>query len=811
MHIKNILGATAIVLALSSSHVAVGQGLHRPPMMSEQLYAVRNNELPKPGELWGKALIEAQIPGYTPHEDSSYSQTCNYSNALATLRKIRERPANRAAYQSLWAQNQDRVFSACDARTRDPVAPVRPKGKDLPQRAQSDYLYQLGSWNFYQGKYEEALSSYVQVGKMRAAPQRANASYMVVRSLAYLKKFEQAYAEIGRILEDRTLTEVHAIAGNYRFVIMSNSNYLRESGSNSVSPALALQHLRWLHGLIRIDPEKTADTPQAIADYKDAKEQLAMYFPVYEKESRAVDWWLADVPQAVAMDSPRMSAVKALAPELKLIDWMQASWAYNVFDQDWLWSLHDQENPYWKQNARIVSHAWGRWRTEHDGVWLDIAIRRVHPREALAADILATVTPWLDKPWNIKALERETPEHRAWLYTIWENAIRINLGAGNVQKAIDLVAAQPEANLLLSQRDNTFFPRIYYSSNSYEKMLRWLSYTGDTGQARSALAAVQKIYPHGFRKWSSLLATSAAQANSAGMLVRETYGYSWAEGASNDPSVWEAMVDDLPQSALYDMALNTNIELRYRALMARAILTRALLLGAENTVVDKYAALAAKLNPYLREQILAALAKHNKGDYVSFLLKMPRFRPMAFLDYSTAIDSRTGDMQKESLAFDAIDRFNHNDNNWWCRFDADFVKERVWKRARITPVVGELFGSEAARAEFEPYLEKQRIFLSLHPYRDLVDSVEVEALERIPAGPKFLSETVIARELSAGADSGPDERNARAADLHRAVRTTRYGCKRDGTHEEYSRDAFKLLQSRYADTPWAKATPYWFK
>lgn len=811
MYIKNIVSAGAIFMALSISYDAWGLGLARPPMMSEQLYAVGDHELPPPGKLWGKALLEANIPGYLPHEDSSYSPNCNYGNALATLRKIRERPADRITYQAIWAQNQDKVFSACDARAANPVVPGEPTGKGLPARARSDYLYQLGSWNFYQGKYEEALSSYLQVEKIRAAPQRPNASYMVVRSLAHLKRFEQAYAKIGKILEDRSLQEVHAIAGNYRFVIMSNSNSLRGYGDSPISTELALQHLRWLHGLIRIDPEKTADTPQAISDYKDAKEQLAMYFPRYKKESREVDWWLTDLPQDALRDSPRMSAVKVLAPELKLIDWMQSSWAYNVFDQDWLWALHDPENPYWKQNARIVSHAWGRWRTEHDGVWLDIAIRRVHPREALAGDILAAVQPWLEKPWDIKALERETPEYRAWLYTIWEHAIRINLGAGNVQHAIDLIARQPEAHWLRGQRDNTFFSPFSQSSSSYEKVFRWLIYTGDIRQARSALTAIQKYYPRGFRKWSSLLATNVAEAGAAGLPTQDIYGVSWMEGASNDPSIWQAMVDDLPTLALYEMALNPNIELGYRALISRTVLSRALLLGSENAVLDKYAALAARLNPYLREQILSAVARHDKDGYISFLLRMPRFRPMVFLEYATAVNSKTGDMQKDSLDVEAIDRLNHNDNNWWCSFDSDFIKERVWKSARITPVVGALFGSEKVLPESEPYLEKQRIFLSQHPYRSLVDLGEMETLEAIPSGPQYLSEAVIAREHSAGVGSGQEEQNARAADLHRSVRTTRYGCNRDGTHEVYSRAAFKLLQSRYADTPWAKATPFWFK
>ncbi len=800
----------AIVVSTSATLCVMASGgeLVRPPMMSEGLYALRSGESPKLDNLWSRALLELNIPGYVPRADDTYSQRCNYGNGLSTLRKIRAERGNGASYQSVWAQNQDRVFSACDKRSANPVAPIRPEDKNLPSRAQSDFLYQLGSWNFYQGKYEAALPIYIQIAKMRLAPQRPNAAYMVVRTLANLKQSDEAYAKIGGILADHSLQEVHAIAGNYRFVIMSNSNYLGGFDGSAISPELALQHLRWLHGLVRIDPEKTADTPQAVADYNDAKEQLAMYFPIYDKDSRAVDWWLMEPLPEMPIDTPRMNAVKTLAPELKLIDWMQASWAYNIFNADWLWALHDPGNVYWNQNRRIVAHAWGRWRTEHDGVWLDIAIRRVHPQDPLASDILAAAQPWLVQPWDVKALEQETPEYRAWLCSIWENAIRINLGAGSPQAAVDLIASQPNAKSILDYGDRTFFSSSAPTARGLENTLRWLFYTGDIDHARLALAAIGKHYPRGFRKWRSLLATTLPQANAAGLRPIDSFGGN--DAIANDASIWQAMVDDLSSDALGDLASDTGIAQPYRALISRSLLTRALLLDAGANTVDKYAALAAKLNPYLREQILTSLAGHDRSSYVTFLLKMPRFRPMPLLDYATGINGETGDLKKEALAIDAIDRFNHNDNNWWCGFDSRSAQERVFSLAKVTPRAGTLFNSRTLEAEFSPYLEKQQEFLATHPYRALVNAKEVVALEAISSGPRYLSESVIARERGGLAAEELNARNGRAADLHRAVRTTRYGCNRNGTHEDYSQEAFKLLHSRYDDTPWAKATPYWF-
>jgi hypothetical protein len=53
-------------------------------------------------------------------------------------------------------------------------------------------------------------------------------------------------------------------------------------------------------------------------------------------------------------------------------------------------------------------------------------------------------------------------------------------------------------------------------------------------------------------------------------------------------------------------------------------------------------------------------------------------------------------------------------------------------------------------------------------------------------------------------------KNKSAKALHYAVRTTRYGCERNGSHGDYSQKSFEILHNSYGDTVWAKATPYWF-
>jgi len=452
----------------------------------------------------------------------------------------------------------------------------------------------------------------------------------------------------------------------------------------------------------------------------------------------------------------------------------------------------------------------GPWRTQHNGTWLDIAIRRVHPMDPLATDILKDAHIWLNSPWDSK-LDSETPEFRSWLFTLWENSIRINLGQGKVQEAINLIIGQPNISQFnfsnFNSDDRVFFPPHSKAVYSFENMLRWLAYTGDIPHARIALDAIIKIHPRGFYKWRSLLATDFWEASTPG-----TYNKieSWEDGLSNDATVWRAMVDEIPTESLYYLATNPDLTLGNRALISRAILTRALILNLNEDEIDRYAALAAKLNPNLREEILSSTSRHDKSDYVTFLLKLPRFRLSPNLDYAVEVDNAVANPKTPTIAPDAIDAYNHNDNNWWCKYNSENIWNKVLRRAIITPTSSKLFSSPELPVEFSPYIEIQKVFLSNHPYHSILDTKEITELEKVSSGPQFLSEYVIKNELAKPIASTPEEINLRASDLYRAVRTTRYGCNQNGPHGQYSKKAFELIHSRYEDTPWAKATPYWF-
>jgi hypothetical protein len=782
--------------------------------MSESLYADKfYTKPPSDALVWSKVLLDLKVPDFTPRVDShSEWRNCNYKSALATLGEIQAQLGKESPYLKIWAANQDRVLMACEGQAGPDKPPIRPPGKLRPRWAHGDFLYQLGSWNFYRRDYKAALLNYQQAEKLIGTPQRANAAFMVVRTLAYLNRAEDAYHKIGKILSDSSLQAIHDSARNYRFVIMSNSR----SFELDLTPELAMEHLNWLQKIVQLDIMKTQRSDRAFADQKDAFEQLNLYFPLYEPDSKAVNWWLTDVNPK----GPRMQAVKTLAPKIPLIGWMQAKWAYNVFDYDWLWALHAKDNPYWAQNRHIVIHALEKWKSKKDGGWLQIAIRRVHPQDTLAQEILSAAEPFLDRPWKM-----ETPEYRLWLFDLWANAIRIRLGRGETDKVGALVSEHFDyyGNGLLSfseSRDYSYYRNDF--KETLDKSLRWMVYTGQFEQARSFLDIIQKQFKNEFYQWRSLLATNLDEALSVAIAHNTYFSYDYR----NRELVWQEMLNMLPSRALYSIANDERIKQVNRALIARTLLTRAILLDYDNDLLDRYAALAGKLNPAIREQLLESVHGHNRDKYIGSLLKMPRFRPAVYLEYAKDMEPRR---EEKGPAIDAIDRYNHNDNNWWCRFDDEMFEKRIFNAMKIVPVdndllslkaigketdrtIGEDEGTDQAISdELKPYLNNQRKLLAQHPYSTLIDSKEIEALKNIPSGPQYLSEAVIKRELESAPAASSDEQNERAGNLHRAVRTTRYGCDRDGSHGEYSRKAFILLHKHYENTPWAKATPYWFK
>lgn len=764
------------------------------PREDRSLYDNRRN-LRDAEKLWHVILRGMSINNVLPEVDGyrRYRRTnCHFETALSTLDTIRLHDPDNKAYQKLWAANQNRVFSACSQAKVPVVTPIKPEGDNLPLRANSDFNYQLASWFFYSGKYEQALAHYQKVDQNIDAPIRPLAAYMSVRTLAYTGSEDLAYAKIQEILDDPSLKSVHEIAANYRFVMMYYGGH---------SDALTQTHFEWLLSVVRKNPVIEDDLSQGIGNYFDAMDHLDRYFPLFDLDSGRVDWWLGEKTPV----NSRMKAVKLLSKSDELVDWKQAYWAYNAFDQDWLWALHSKEADYWGQNKTIVDHAWTRWLAGDGLEWLEIAISRVHPDDPLSIEVLKASAGYIDQDWR-----SETYEYRRWLNNIWTHSLRLNLGHKTFPVTLDLIRDHLDFTDLMPEPKYRSYRDANYKTQ-IEMILRWLVYTGEKEQAREILSTALELYPDDyyrpsrFQNWRILLADNWAEVLSIG---KASYRHSRSSYAN---PIWENILNALPSEELYSIMEDGEMNPDMRKAISLSILTRSIVLE-DNETIDKYALFAAENNLTIRAQILDAVSGHDRDSYIDLLLRTPRMRPVPFY-YGYNFFGYEKSLNK-------IDTYNHNDNNWWCSTSRQDLQDRISRAARVT-LRGDLSPSshrwrhkknEELQKEQEFFFAKQQEILNQHPFQKRLDQDEGQALEDVVSAPEYLSSYVNNREYwnSFKFWRSTTAQDKSAANLHYAVRTTRYGCERDGSHGPYSQEAFRILHDSYSNSLWAKATPYWF-
>lgn len=247
------------------------------------------------------------------------------------------------------------------------------------------------------------------------------------------------------------------------------------------------------------------------------------------------------------------------------------------------------------------------------------------------------------------------------------------------------------------------------------------------------------------------------------------------------------------------------------------------------------------LTPKLRLLIPELAAHLDRIEAAWFSWQRERMTTLMMLSVprlGTRINSRfiAKYQRSEASELEAIDILNHSDRNWWCSFDLPRYRAELLSRF-FGETLG-LWGDERQRTSWlyaRPgeyrWLEEERWnglsmrppgnfesvetaiaqIIRNEPIFKLIDWDELRRLAEVVNGPRFLSERVIAWTEGTtwlGKLLGTDELLPEA--LHLAVRSTRYGCQRDGGHGAYSRRAFALLHERYPDSEWAAKTPYWF-
>src|SRR5690606_3748083 len=113
----------------------------------------------------------------------------------------------------------------------------------------------------------------------------------------------------------------------------------------------------------------------------------------------------------------------------------------------------------------------------------------------------------------------------------------------------------------------------------------------------------------------------------------------------------------------------------------------------------------------------------------------PRLRPAPF-----AMDWHYSSNNQPEREATAIDTFNHNDNNWWCKYDEEHYNQKIDDAALVTLETNRreyttrwLFHgindlipnvSESVQASEASFIQKQQEQLAKHPFHKLVDQKE---------------------------------------------------------------------------------------
>jgi tetratricopeptide (TPR) repeat protein len=752
---------------------------------------------------WSINLKELGINDVVENNDR---EDCNYTLAIQRLNNLRKQSDIPQNYIQFWAINQNLVLNACAGTyggsntTSESVILTQPDYKTFPKRAAVDFLYQQASLLLYQGHEEDALEYYEQILSLPEAKTVTDiypyAYYMVLR-LKSDPSFNKLQI-VDEILKDSNLSDIHNIAQNSIFVDLDHKT----------NNGKILDSLKWLVQVAFENPYPYLSTQQSLASRTDAWIQLGFFMPYYDVESKRVDWWLSNVP----LDhSERMQAVRDLAKIDSRVDWLQSAWAFNIFKTDWLWSLHQADNLYWVENKHIVENAITHFR-KNDGIeWLQIILQRAHPNDSQIDDFIPLGhymikhIQWTDK----------TTAYYNFVYTIWDNLIRIHLGRGEFEQVLELLSYR-KAFYNITPTDKKDYSTFSIYNDLYhqttDRVFRWLIYTGSIDNAQKLNDFVVKEFSNNygydnFNDWENYFRDFTHW--------RFLLAKDWDEAIKIDPtsSLSQKMINLMPDTEYYRLAskgINADI-------LSRTAFMQALLLQKNPDIIDKYAMLAIKKNPPLRDDILKAIQNHNPLDYYQFMMRYPRMRPVPFADFNWWTESHVS-QPKQLGDFTAIDITNPNDNNWWCRYDMDAAKNAVIHSANIAlktdDATEELFEEtplfKAERTEFD---QKQKDFLATHPYVQKIDENHLKQLSKIPTAPDYLTHKVLDQESWVNIVFNffdPSQKSMRAADLHNAIRVTRYGCQANGSHESYSRKAFSILKNRYKGTSWEKATPYWF-
>jgi hypothetical protein len=642
----------------------------------------------------------------------------------------------------------------------------------LAQMQRDDRAYQEASVAFYQDK-PKAVQLFRAIGASQS-PHRAAARYNVANLLANGKDVKGARAEAEAILADPSLSSVHAITEELIGYI-ANVEDTPEGWTALIDHTVAALSLPAKD--ILAGEKLTRDYARGLYDID--------YAGIGRKQD---DWWIegrlpenATISKAV-MDAPRKHPMAL---------WMMTGQSMHTPYDSSGWAL---AGTAWKE--RMASYIDRAMALQPAGAAITGLPRDTIDALKATSDDASRAALWAKARAAMAAAASscgEAPETAA-VSVLVQHALRVSAEAGKFDEAYAGLSDMPAKDSRL------------YGLRLVKDMENYLLATGNVEEGRRFRDRF--LTPEFIDSFIAAGKAYESDVHLNFMLwVAEDMDHWMAATAKHSQKLAQPLLNMLPAKTLWAMGENPAFSDAQRALLTRAAWTRGYARGI--TQPDSNTAKLFAANPQLK----AAYDKVGT-DYPGItaerqrlltILRNPRFGILVNMPgWGDVIESERAD-------FAEIDAYDHNDKNWWCPLEPDRQTGSI--RSRYLADAGLEWAFDYPNSYLKPFLDPAVIkdvtaqrdrLLKQHPLVKTIDWKEVKALAGAASAPRLLSESAIRWGKAS------DGKDGAAEALALAVRVTRYGCNWHGGHKTYSSAAQKLLREKFADTSWAKATPYWF-
>jgi hypothetical protein len=693
--------------------------------------------------------------------------------------------------------------TATDAATLAPLdSPYHPEAEpsriyapSLPATQEQEAAYAAAAALYRRHDWPSAIVAFDRIVEQNS-PYSAAAAYSAARSALYHGDFTDGFRRIEHLTANPAMREMHQAAYNLVGTLANQTG---------ASPLIAA-HLVAISHLLTAPPEMRCRYTELRNLAAEASDDLLHIHSIGYPDTHyySIDPWsrhTRGVFARLAQTHPMIDLIRVLAAPTRFDrgHWIDPFFpqrlpypGFPMYDQP---TLADSDS----NGDATTAHARERAIATSNPLWVYALARRPADIADLAL-IRAAVAA-------LPATALADADREALQFDLAAEEIRILLMAGRLDEAIATFSRMrhdPLADWLERDRVTDAGMRYLLAKRDLLAARKWAAAT------TSHELGYKGRYPI---TWTFLLAANWQEALSVG---------SGRNPAETEPSNSEASaLDLLPADKLIALSRTPGLAPGWRRPLMSAGWLRLYLLRRD----DDFRALFPDVRAAFPELIsdlddidAAWMPWTQRRLIVRMLLRLPGLSPRVLW----ARSSRSSYYQ-HPREITAIDQLNPSDGNWWCAIDPTRAARDTFSQMFARPLSGNIGGaiesfdtfkyirydlSDAENAALNAMVED---WIAWHPLLRDADFDELRRLSQVESGPQSLSQVAIGwadhsywftRIL--GMDRNLPET------LALAVRSTRFGCRRQGPLGDVSREAWQALHQIYPDSEWAKRTPYWF-